>query len=175
MTSHNAPRQSPSVNRAARNVAIALGVLAAVAVTLAFALRQSPVEPVSAASATPVASVVKTVPCKVRMSAWIKATANVQAADKRALAPFSSPSAMVTNAEGAELATASQAAENAPPPRCADPKGYYGAALAELTTAGSSASSGGGILAAVTPMENAETDLSMLDAELVSTVGSSKL
>jgi hypothetical protein len=65
----------------------------------------------------------------------------------------------------------------APLPACADPKGYYTQALANLATAGQTASGGGALseLGALTPMENALTALNELKAELEQAIGSGKL
>jgi hypothetical protein len=89
--------------------------------------------------------------------------------------PFEAGS--VTSAQAARLSASAQAAEDVPPPACADPKGLYGEALAQLVTAGSAASGGGSLaeLGAVTPLVNALTDLSELQSELLRTLGSGKI
>ncbi len=85
---------------------------------------------------------------------------------KKAIIPFGTGA--VTSAQARALSADAQAAEDVPPPACADPKAYYTQALAELVTAGDAASRGGALseLGAVTPMENALTALSELTAEL---------
>ena len=61
-----------------------------------------------------------------------------------------------------------------PPPRCADPKGYYGAFLARITAAGDnarSASGFGGVLLALGPLKTVQGIEKKLGAELAQTVG----
>jgi hypothetical protein len=64
-----------------------------------------------------------------------------------------------------------------PLPSCADPKGYYAQAMANLSTAGAAASGGGALaeLGAMAPMENALTSMTELSAEMRQTIGSGKI
>lgn len=94
---------------------------------------------------------------------------------KDALVPFQSGS--VTSAQAQALTAASQAMLAAALPACADPKGYYTQAMANLATAGQAASGGGTLseVGALTPMENALTALNEMSAELRQTIDTSKI
>jgi hypothetical protein len=113
--------------------------------------------------------------CKQQGAAWKADHPVVIRRFKRSLTPFQSGS--VTSAQARALTTAAQAMLGAPLPACADPKGYYAQVMANLATAGQAAS-GGGLLSevgALTPMENALTAINELSAEMVQTIGSSKI
>jgi hypothetical protein len=113
--------------------------------------------------------------CKQQGAQWKAQHRPVIRRFKRSLTPFQSGS--VTSAQANALTSASQAMLAAPLPACADPKGYYTQALANLATAGQAASGGGALseLGALTPMENALTALNELSAELKQTIGSGKI
>jgi hypothetical protein len=104
--------------------------------------------------------------CKQQSDQWKIRNMAVLRRFKKAIIPFGTGA--VTSAQARALSADAQAAEDVPPPACADPKAYYTQALAELVTAGDAASRGGALseLGAVTPMENALTALSELTAEL---------
>jgi hypothetical protein len=113
--------------------------------------------------------------CKQQGAQWKAEHRRTIRKFKDALVPFQSGS--VTSAQAQALTAASQAMLAAPLPACADPKGYYSQALANLATAGQAAS-GSGMLSevgALTPMENALTALNELSAEIKQTIGSSKI
>jgi len=152
---------------------------AAIAVALSLAACGHATAPPSAA-ATPTPAVAAThadVPltCKQQADRWKHRNIAVLRRFKAALGPFTTGT--VTSAQAHTLARTAQAAEDVPPPACADPKGYYGRALAELVTAGTAAGGGGSLaeLGALVPMENALTALSQLSTELLRTIGGSKL
>ena len=110
--------------------------------------------------------------CKQQSDRWKARNKVILRKFKNAVVPFSKGT--VTSAEAHALSADAQAAEDVPPPACADPKGYYTQALADMVTAGDAAS-GGGMLSevgAMTPMENALTALSELTAELHQTIKS---
>lgn len=113
--------------------------------------------------------------CKQRSDAWKKASHPRLTRFKRALTPFTAGT--VTSRQAHRLTRAARAALDAPPPGCADPKGYYQQALAQIETAASAAEGGGALseLGALTPLESANTDLELLGAELHRTIGSGKL
>ena len=113
--------------------------------------------------------------CKQQGTQWKAEHRRTIRKFKDALVPFQSGS--VTSAQAQALTAASQAMLASPLPECADPKGYYTQAMANLVTAGTAASGGGGLseLGALGPMENALTSLTELSAEMRQTVGSGKL
>jgi hypothetical protein len=157
----------PSGAPAMKHIIIRAAVLAA---TLAACGHTAPA---AAPVATPAASA--TLTCKQQADAWKTTNASALKAFQAALTPFATGT--VTSAQAAALAATAQAAENMPPPACADPKGYYGQALAQLVTAGDAAGGGGALseLGALTPMESALADLSQLEAELTRTIGSGQV
>lgn len=132
----------------------------------AASLSQSP----AATTATAVA-----LTCKQQGARWKADHRRTISEFKAALVPFQNGS--VTSAQAQALTEASQAMLAAALPACADPKGYYAQAMANLATAGQAASGGGTLseLGALTPMENALTSLNELSAELKQTIGSSKI
>jgi len=113
--------------------------------------------------------------CKQQGARWKADSRRTIGEFEAALVPFQSGS--VTSAQAQALTEASQAMLAAALPACADPKGYYAQAMANLATAGQAASSGGTLseLGALTPMENALTALNELSAELNHTIESSKI
>jgi hypothetical protein len=156
-----------------------LAAVAASVLTLAACGGQSSAAPPAASpstssSATPAATVAA-LTCKQQGVRWKAEHRVVIRRFKRSLTPFESGS--VTSAQAEALTKASQAMLAAPLPACADPKGYYTQALANLATAGQTASGGGALseLGALTPMENALTALNELKAELEQAIGSGKL
>jgi hypothetical protein len=163
----------PGVHPGMKLLTLAAAAAAALALTACGQAAASAPAPTTAAAAARPAPAPQT--CKQKADAWKAANAQALASFKAALAPFSSGT--VTSAQAHALSATAQAAEDVPPPACADPKGYYGQALAQLVTAGSAAEGGGVLseLGALTPMENAEADISQLDAELTGTIGESKL
>ena len=132
--------------------------------------------PQAAASPSPqVAAATPAATCKQQAAQWKAANKATIRKFKNSLTPFASGT--VTSAQARALSSAAQAMVAAPLPQCADPKGYYGQAMANLVTAGTAAS-GGGLLSevgALGPMENAETLLTELSAELRQSTGLSKL
>ena len=151
-------------------------LLAAIAAVIALAgCGQSVAAPVAAPTSPAVTHAAVPLTCKQKSDQWKHANHGELHRFKTAVSAFSSGT--VTSAEAHALSKTAQIAENNPPPACADPKGYFGRALAELVTAGSAAGGGGALseLGALTPMENAETSLSQLSAELHRTIHSSKL
>jgi hypothetical protein len=153
--------------------------LAAVAVAvLALAAcggHASALPPAASPSASPAATTAAALPCKQQGTRWKAEHHRTIREFNAALVPFQSGS--VTSAQAQALTEASQAMLAAALPACADPKGYYTQAMANLATAGQAASGGGTLseLGALTPMENALTALNELSAELKQTIGSSKL
>jgi hypothetical protein len=147
-----------------------LTLAAAILAALSLAACGGQSAPVAPAAATAPAAT-----CKQQSDAWRTANKSVLNRFKASVRPFAGGT--VTSAQAHALSAGAQAAENAPPPACADPKGLYGQALAQLVTAGSAAGGGGSLseLGALAPMETAETDLSQLTAELYQTIGSGKL
>jgi hypothetical protein len=113
--------------------------------------------------------------CKQEGAQWKAENRRTIREFKHALVPFQNGT--VTGAQAHALTAAAQAMLAAPLPGCADPKGYYSQAIANLATAGQAASGGGMLseLGALTPMENALTALNELSAELNQTIGSSKI
>lgn len=124
--------------------------------------------PAATAAATPLT-------CSQQSAAWKAANLATLKRFADAITPFSAGT--VTSAQAARLTATAKAAADVPPPPCADPKGYYAAAMASLETAGDAASGGGVLdeLGAMTPMENALTALNELETELRQTIGSGKL
>lgn len=151
-----------------------LAAIAAIALTACGS--SAPAAPPAATHSAAAAAAAPAPTCKQQSDAWKTANATTLASFKAALVPFTGRGA-VTAAQATALSTAAQAAGNAPPPSCADPKGYYQQAMAQLVTAGTAASGGGALseLGALTPMENAESDITLLDGELLKTIGASKL
>ena len=113
--------------------------------------------------------------CKQQGDAWKKDHGGLISRFQKTLTPFSSGT--VTSAQARALATTAREMADAALPACADPKGYYTQAMAALTTAGEAASGGGALdeLGAIAPLENALTALNELQAEMVQTIGSSRL
>jgi hypothetical protein len=132
----------------------------------AASLSQSP----AATAATAVA-----LTCKQQGARWKADNRRTIREFEATLVPFQGGS--VTGAQAQMLTEASQAMLAAALPACADPKGYYPQAMANLATASQAASGGGTLseLGALTPMENALTALNELSAKLKQTIGSSKI
>lgn len=152
-------------------------VAAAVLALAACGGHTSAAPPAASPSPSPAATTATAVAltCKQQGAQWKAGHGAVIRRFERSLTPFQSGS--VTSAQAHALTTAAQAMLSAPLPACADPKGYYAQAMANLATAGQAAS-GGGLLSevgALTPMENALTALNELSAEMVQTIGSSKI
>lgn len=153
-----------------------LTLAAAAAALLALAACGQAAAPAApAASPTAAAAAAPSPSCAQQAAAWKTANAAPVARFKAALVPFTTGT--VTSAQAQALSATAQAIEATPPPGCADPKGYYGQALAQLVTAGDAASGGGGLaeLGALAPFQNADADLSQLSAELTQTIGSPKI
>jgi hypothetical protein len=129
----------------------------------------------STATASSTAPTAVALTCKQQGARWKADNRRTIREFEAALVPFQSGS--VTSAQAQALTKASQAMLAAALPACADPKGYYTQAMANLATAGQAASNGGTLseLGALTPMENALTSLNELSAELKQTIGSSKI
>jgi hypothetical protein len=110
--------------------------------------------------------------CKQQADAWKKTNAGLIRRFEHALTPFSART-VTTN----RLASTAKAMEVAAVPVCTDPHGYYVQAMANLETAGESASGGGALaeLGAMTPLENALTALNEFQAELEANAGLHKL
>jgi hypothetical protein len=127
------------------------------------------VTPTTAPSPTP------TLTCKQQGDQWKTDHAALIRRFERALTPFSNGT--VTSAQARDLARTAQEMTDTPLPACADPKGYYTQAMANLSTAGTAAEGGGMLseLGAITPLENADTAIHELEAEMMETMGSSKL
>lgn len=162
----------PGVHPGMKPLTLAAAAAAALALTACGqAAAPAPAPSTAAAAARPAPSP----SCAQQSATWKTTNAAPIASFKAALGPFTSGT--VTSGQARALSAAAQAIENTPPPACADPKGYYGQALAQLVTAGSAASGGGALseLGALAPFENASTDLSQLSAELTQTIGSPKL
>lgn len=155
-----------------------LAAVAAAVVTLAACGGQSSTAPPAASPSPSPAATTATataLTCKQQGARWKAQHRPVIRRFKRSLTPFQAGS--VTSAQANALTSASQAMLVASLPACADPKGYYTQALANLATAGQAASGGGALseLGAMTPMENALTALNELSAELKQTIGSGKI
>jgi len=152
-------------------------VAAAVLALAACGSHASATPPAASPSARPVATTAAAIAltCKQQGAQWKAEHRRTILNFKDALVPFESES--VTSAQANALTAASQAMLAAPLPACADPKGYYAQAMANLATAGQAASGGGTLseLGALTPMENALTALNEMSAELMQTIGTSKL
>jgi hypothetical protein len=156
-------------------------VAAAVAAVLALAgcgahAAAAPPAPSATATATPSPSpTVAALTCKQQGAQWKAANQARIRRFKRALVPFESGT--VTTVQAHALSSTAQAMTNNPLPVCADPKGYYTQAMANLATAGAAASGGGALseLGALGPMENALTSLTELSAEMKQTIGTGKL
>lgn len=130
------------------------------------------------ASAAPGASAVATtVPasCAASYAAWKTGTAAANRQFSAAMTAFSDAAGKdaITAAQARALIRTSKAAEKTPPPACADPAGYWGVMMANLITAGTAAEGGGpgAALGAITPMQNAVTAVTELQAELSRTAG----
>jgi hypothetical protein len=77
-------------------------------------------------------------------------------------------SGSTTKAEAHKLISVAQQAQNAPLPSCADPKGYWTKAMAQVVKAGNKAGNGGiaGEAAALGPLQIALSDINKLKTEL---------
>jgi hypothetical protein len=153
-----------------------LTLAAAIAAVIALAgCGQSAAAPAAAPASPAATHAAVPLTCKQKSDQWKHANHGELRRFKAAVSAFSSGT--VTSAQAHALSVTAQLTEDNPPPACADPKGYFGRALAELVTAGSATGGGGALseLGALTPMENAETSLSQLSAELHRTIHSSKL
>jgi hypothetical protein len=76
-----------------------------------------------------------------------------------------------------QAGTAARRLSDTPPPRCADPKGYYGQMLAKVTAAADDAKAAGGLSALITAAGRLKTVPGIerkLKAELDQTVGASR-
>ncbi|HEV8278972.1 MAG TPA: hypothetical protein VGQ26_25205 [Streptosporangiaceae bacterium] len=76
-----------------------------------------------------------------------------------------------------QAGTAARRLSATPPPRCADPKGYYGQMLAKVTAAADDAKAAGGLSALITAAGRLKTVPGIerkLKAELDQTVGASR-
>lgn len=131
--------------------------------------------PTATASSTALSAPAVALTCKQQGARWKADNRRTIREFNAALVPFQSGS--VTSAQAQALTEASQAMLAAALPACADPKGYYTQAMANLATAGQAASGGGALseMGALTPMENALTALNELSAELKHTIGSNKI
>jgi hypothetical protein len=130
--------------------------------------------PATRAAVSPSATAVA-LTCKQQGTQWKAANKSAIREFKDTLTPFTKGT--VSSAQAKALSSAARAMLDAPLPACADPKGYYGQAMANLVTAGAAASGGGALseLGALAPMENASTLLTELSAELRQTTGSAKI
>lgn len=158
------------------SAAARLAVITAAGLTLAACGQAAPSSTTPPATRAPTtAAAAAPLTCKQKSDQWRQANLRTLRRFKAAVAPFATGT--VTSAQARRLSAAAQAAENVPPPACADPKGYYGQAMANLVTAGDAAAGGGALseLGALGPMENADTALNELGAELRQTIGSSRL
>jgi hypothetical protein len=164
--------QPPRKGHALRNVLLGIAglLVALIVVSVAASGGAAPPPAVTAPAAAPAP-----LTCEQQAAQWEHANAAVIRRFRAALVPFGGGA--VTSAQARALATSAQAAEDVPPPACADPAGYYGQVMANLVTAGTAASGGGALseLGALQPMENASTALSELSAELERTTGSGTL
>ena len=76
-----------------------------------------------------------------------------------------------------QAGTAASRLSAAPPPHCADPKGYYGQMLAKVTAAGDGAKAASGLSALITAAARLKAEPGIerkLKAELDQTVGESR-
>ena len=112
--------------------------------------------------------------CRQQFDAWKKAIVPAQTRFNTAIDAFSATSA-ITSAQAHALESASQAEEDSPLPVCADPKGYWQQSMAQFVAVGTVASPGGAVAEGATlPLiHKAETDLNLLSAELLKTIGES--
>ena len=110
--------------------------------------------------------------CKQQFDAWEKAIVPTQTRFNTAMDAFS-PTTALTSAQAHALESASQAEEDSPLPVCADPKGYWQRSMAQFVAVGTVASPGGALAEGATlPLiHKAETDLNLLNAELLKTIG----
>ena len=140
----------------------------------AHAAAPTALAPAASPSATPAATAA-TLTCKQQGAQWKATNKATTAAFKAALIPFTK--GVVTSAQAKALSSSAQAMIAVPLPSCADPKGYYTTALANLSTAGQAAEGGGALaeLGALAPLENALTALTELSAEMKQTIGSGKI